>query len=631
MSVLRYIPLQSIRAVRESQASETAKTELLAGIFRLNTLYMIAKARSGHIGTCFSCLDLVSLLWLQEMQAPNSPEGDIFFSSKGHDAPALYSVMLGLEQLPFEKIHTLRSIEGLPGHPDVGTPGIATNTGSLGMGVSKARGMAQAKRLQGRKGRVFVITGDGELQEGQFWESLLPAANGKFSEINVFVDHNKLQSDTYVQNVSDLGDLEARLRSHGWEVARCDGHDLQALRQVLDKFSTITDRPKICIADTVKGKGVSFMSQVAETEYGPMYKYHSGAPTAEEYDRALKELQSFIENKARALGLEQPAYAETTLPETPAATAIQKLIPAYGQELLELGGLREDLAVLDGDLALDCGLLPFAKAYPKRFYECGIAEQDMVSFAGGLALQGVLPVVHSFACFLTPRPNEHIYNNATEHTKIIYAGSLAGLLPGKPGHSHQSMRDIGLLGSVPGLTMIQPADESETRLALRWAVQENPGSTYIRLVTIPCEIPFALPEDHALQRGKGSVLRQGEDALLFAYGPVMLAQAWKCAELLGEQGVALKVVNMPWLNTVDIEWLRQTLGSTRRVVFVDDHFVHGGQGQFLAAQLASIDLDGLRSLCLGVADIPRCGDNEDVLKAHGLDACSMAAAIRNFI
>jgi len=631
MTTLRYVPLEAIRAVRESEAPGMQKAELLAEIFRLNTLYMIAKARSGHIGTCFSCLDLTTLLWLQEMHAPNEPGGDIFFSSKGHDAPALYSVMLGLERLPFEKLHTLRSLGGLPGHPDVGTPGIATNTGSLGMGVSKARGMAQARRLQGEKARVFVITGDGELQEGQFWESLQPTANGNFGEITVFVDHNKLQSDTYVQQVSDLGDLEARLRSHGWEVARCDGHDLKALRQVLDRFAAIEDKPKICIADTVKGKGVSFMSEVAETEYGPMYRYHSGAPSPEDYARALEELQGSIAAKAEALGLEPLQYAAAELAEAPAAGPMQKLVAAYGQELLELGGQREDMVVLDGDLALDCGLLPFAKAHPERFFECGIAEQDMVSFAGGLALQGRLPVVHSFACFLTPRPNEHIYNNATEHTKIVYAGSLAGLLPAKPGHSHQSMRDIGLLGSIPGMTMIQPATELEARLALRWAVQENSGSTYIRLTTIPCEAPFELPEGHALERGRGTVLRDGRDALLIAYGPVMLAQAWKAARLLEKEDVSLKIVNLPWLNVVDTDWLAGVVGDIRRVTTLDDHYVSGGQGQHLAAQLAAMGLEGLRTLNLGVTDIPRCGDHEEVLQAHGLDAASLAAAMKDFI
>ena len=118
---------------------------------------------------------------------------------------------------------------------------------------------------------------------------------------------------------------------------------------------------------------------------------------------------------------------------------------------------------LDADLMLDCGLIPFRDKFPERFIECGIAEQDMLSMASGLALRGMLPVVHSFACFLSTRPNEHFYNNATEKTKIIYVGSLAGLLPSGPGHSHQSVRDISILSSVPDLVLMNPVLKRKSR------------------------------------------------------------------------------------------------------------------------------------------------------------------------
>ena len=123
------------------------------------------------------------------------------------------------------------------------------------------------------------------------------------------------------------------------------------------------------------------------------------------------------------------------------------------------------------DLLSDCGIEAFKAELPERFIECGIAEQHMVSAAGGMALDGMLPVVHSFACFLSTRANEHIYNNATERTKIIYTATLAGVVPGGPGHSHQSVRDISAIGSVPGLTAIEPCSEREARLAIRWAVE----------------------------------------------------------------------------------------------------------------------------------------------------------------
>ena len=198
---LSYVPLDVIRRVRHDTSDDPiTRAALVADLCRLNTLYMIMQAGSGHIGSSFSAMDLISWLWTDCLVDPNShaPDSDIYFSSKGHDAPALYALLIALEKLDFDLLHKLRRFGGLPGHPDVETPFIATNTGSLGMGISKAYGMARAKRFAGRRGRIVVMTGDGELQEGQIWESLQPVANEKLSEIVVVVDHNKLQSDSAV-------------------------------------------------------------------------------------------------------------------------------------------------------------------------------------------------------------------------------------------------------------------------------------------------------------------------------------------------------------------------------------------------------------------------------------------------
>src|SRR6266853_6613410 len=241
---LSYVPIDAIRRVLAcAHGDSIARAELLADLCRLNTLYMIMQAGSGHIGSSFSSLDLISWLWTASLVDPNSgaPDSDVYFSSKGHDAPALYALLIALEKLDFDLVHKLRRLGGLPGHPDVDTPFIATNTGSLGMGISKAYGMARARRMTGRGGRIVLMTGDGELQEGQIWESLQPAANERLSEIIAIVDHNKLQSDSSVAAVSDLGRIEDKFRAFGWEVQRADGHDFRAIRNVFDHFGTIAD------------------------------------------------------------------------------------------------------------------------------------------------------------------------------------------------------------------------------------------------------------------------------------------------------------------------------------------------------------------------------------------------------
>ena len=488
--------------------------------------------------------------------------------------------------------------------------------------------MIFANRLQGRSGKVFVMTGDGELQEGQIWESLATAAQRELGELTVLVDHNKVQSDTHVAAVSDLGNLEKKFAAFGWATARCDGHDFTALSRVLRRMDRITGQPKVIVCDTVKGRGVSFMEHTAMTSDDRFYRFHSGAPDDDTYDRALAELTSRANDALKAAGAEPLRLETGSRPKAANVTAAQRLVPAYSRALLRLAEQHQNLVVLDADLVLDTGLIPFQDRLPGRFVECGIAEQDMVSQAGGMALAGLLPVVHSFACFLSTRPNEQIYNNATERTKIIYVGSLAGVLPSGPGHSHQSVRDISALGGVPGLVMIEPSCEAEVGPALDWCVEGGPDSAYLRLVSIPYQIPFELPADYKLTLGRGAVLRDGSDAVIFGYGPVMLSEAWKAADLLSEQGISLRIVNLPWLNRVDDEWLRDVVRGYDYVFTLDNHYVDGGAGEMLAARMAELGLlHGVELRRIGLTDIPVSAQNDEALRVHGLDADGIARAV----
>jgi transketolase len=539
-------------------------------------------------------------------------------------------VLIGAGRMDFDYIHRLRRLGGLPGHPHTGTPWMVTNTGPLGMGISKAKGMVQANRLQGQQGRIFVLTGDGELQEGQIWESLPTAVRDRMGEITVIVDRNQIQSDTWVNDVSDLGDLEAKFSAFGWHAATCDGHDMGELGAVLEQFAKITDRPKVLIADTLKGKGVSFMEPSAMDPADPMYRYHSGAPSPDAYDKGLAELLARANELLAGIGESGLRLESVEKPAVPAPSAsAQRLMPVYAEALKEQGGRNPKLVALDADLVLDCGIIPFRKAFPERFFECGIAEQDMVSQAGAMALRGLLPVVHSFACFLSTRPNEQIYNNATEHSKIIYVAPLAGLLPAGPGHSHQSVRDITAVGGNPGLVMLQPSCEEEVRAAVDYCVNTARQSCYLRLVSIPVDVPFQLPAGYQLQEGRGVTLREGRDGVIVAYGPVMLSEAYRAAERLSaQQGVELAVVNLPWLNRVDGEWLREIGESYPWVFTIDDHYLAGGQGQLILARLAELGLATPPSVRrFGLSEVPLCGWNGEVLRAHRLDEESLAEEI----
>lgn len=621
-TTLRYVPPEEFERILGLQ-DRGLRLEAFATAARLNTLYMIARAGSGHIGTSFSSLDIVTRLFLEELRFEEGKTRDVYFSSKGHDAPGLYAVLTGLGLIDFELIHRLRRLGGLPGHPDVRTPHIASNTGSLGMGISKAKGMAIARRRRGESTPLYVLLGDGELQEGQLWESLSSVASGGLGEVIAIVDHNRIQSDTWVEDVSNLGDLEAKAASFGWAVLRCDGHDHAALGAALAALRADA-RPGFLIADTIKGRGVGFMEGTQTPKgRGALYRFHSGAPAPADYARAAQELTSRAEALlGRDLSVTEVKRGEPVVPPPSA----QRLVAAYSRALVEAGGREPRLIALDADLVLDTGLIPFRDAFPDRFVECGIAEQDMVSAAGGLALEGLLPAVHSFACFLAARPNEQIYNNASEGTKVIYVGSLAGLLPGGPGHSHQSVRDISALGAVPGLVLLEPATEADVARAVEWMVS-SPGSVYLRLVSIPVDVPFAVP-DVPLVEGRGALLHPGADLLFVGAGPVVLTEAWHAAEACRAEGLDAGVLELPFLNRFDVAWLEEAVGSATLVV-VDNHYVEGGQGASLAAALARASSPLASQVRLvGVEELPVCGTNDEVLRAHRLDAGSLVERAR---
>lgn len=629
--LLVYVPASEFRRLRAAALDSVAEAETFADLCRINTLYMIACAWSGHLGTSFSSLELMSWLFLRELQGleRGPSECDVFFSSKGHDAPALYSVLIGLGLLDEAGLHRLRRLHGLPGHPHVETPYVQANTGSLGMGISKAKGMALANRILGRSRRIFVLTGDGELQEGQFWESLQSAANFGLGEITAIVDRNMVQSDTFVRDVSDLGALEAKLQAFGWRVERADGHDLRAVRDALQRLADSPGVPKVLVADTVKGKGVSFMEGSALAP-GGLYAYHSGAPNEREYARASTELIERTQARFAAASLGELRLTPRARPPRRMAQTVERLVAAYSRALIVQAERHPELVVLDADLVKDCGLLEFRERFPARFVECGIAEQDMVSMACGMAHEGALPVVHSFACFLSARPHEQIYNQCSEGTKVLYAGSLAGLLPGGPGHSHQAVCDIASLAAVPHLVLVEPCTEREVDLMVDYLLNQAAGSAYLRIVSLGWPVPFALPGDYRPVEGRGVVVRDGTDVAVFGYGPWLLANAWEAATRLDGDGIGVKVINYPWLNRTDAAWLAETIGSVPHVVTLDNHYVKGGVGEMLAAAMAEMTTDHRPTVTrLGVTELPQCGTNDEVMRYHGLDVDTLTARLRD--
>ena len=296
-----FVPYKEITKITNSKINDYVKAELLALVNRLNTVAIIKKAGSGHIGTSLSAIDI--FIWVKFFQFKVNKKDikkkfrNIFFSSKGHDVPALYSVLYALGIISFNKILKLRKIGGLDGHPDISVPGIDANTGSLGMGLSKAKGILWAKKYLRKKGKVVVVTGDGEFQEGQIFEALQTISHQQLNDIIVIIDHNKIQSSQFVKKIIDLKNLKKKIETFGWFVERCDGHNFEKLNKVFNKFSTIKNKPKLLIADTIKGKGISFMEHTKIMKKQKIYRWHAGAPNDEDFSRAQEELIKKIKLK----------------------------------------------------------------------------------------------------------------------------------------------------------------------------------------------------------------------------------------------------------------------------------------------------------------------------------------------
>jgi transketolase len=624
MPVLTFVPPEVFEAAWTStDGTIEDRAAAFADLARVNTLSMVMEAGSGHLGSSFSALDVVSWLYLTRLDVyrdrSTAPLAATFFSSKGHDAPGIYAVLTATRRLDPDLVHRLRRLGGLPGHPDVQVPWIAANTGSLGMGISKAKGMLEAARIQGHPQRAYVMTGDGELQEGQNWEALQGAANRGHGGLTVVIDHNKIQSDTWVRRVSDLGDLEAKFAAFGWAVARCDGHDLPAVNAALDGLEA-DPRPGVLVADTVKGRGVSFMEEFAVD--GDFYGFHSGAPSSEEYEKALAELLARCTERLGDLGVALDTYRVDVEEHEPARGA--KLVDAWSAALVSRAERDDRIVALDGDLLLDTGLTRFRERFPDRFIECGIAEQDMVSQAGGLALRGLTPVVHSFASFLSGRPHEQALTNSTERTKIVYVGSLAGIVPGGPGHSHQAVTDVASFAAVHGIAVVEPGHPSEVAPIFDLLLDEHQGPSYVRLTTPPVDLGFEWP-DAPPAIGVGTRLCPGRDVTIVGAGPVILREAWLAAESLDGQGVSAGIIAMPWANVVDVAWWAHVLAAAPRLLVLDNHVPAGGLGAHLLSKTAQLGWRGTVAHH-AVTDLPLCGANSEVLRAHLLDAEGVAAA-----
>jgi transketolase len=270
------------------KTSNVAELAAIAKRMRRTAIEMITEAKSGHPGGSLSIAEIVVTMFFDVLRHdpanPKWKDRDRFILSKGHCCPMLYAVMAECGYCPKETLHTLRKLGSIyQGHPDVRfMPALEASTGSLGLGLSLGLGMALAARLDGSPARTYVVLGDGEIQEGQIWEAAMFGSFHKVDNVAAIVDCNGIQLDGFVKDILDLEPLADKWRSFGWHVIEVDGHNVASLQKSFAEAAATRGKPTCILANTTKGKGVSFM------EDNP--KFHGAAPSAAEFEKAMLEL-----------------------------------------------------------------------------------------------------------------------------------------------------------------------------------------------------------------------------------------------------------------------------------------------------------------------------------------------------
>lgn len=603
-------------------AEKAQPLEEMARKLRREVIEMTSKAGSGHPTSCMSCADIVAALFFQEMRwDPSDPKArnvDSFVLSKGHAAPILWAALYEAGAIK-EDLLSLRQIDStLEGHPTPNNAWVKVATGSLGQGLSAANGMALANRLDGIDAYVYCLLGDGECSEGSVWEAAQFASLNQLSNVIAIVDVNGLAQSKPAPYRHDTAVFAKRFQSFGWKTLEIEGHDmadiLDGLRQARQ------DGPFALIAKTEKGKGVSFL----EGAEG----WHGKALDAGQMETALAELGPAdikLDVPPRCIGtfdqtmpFEAPPRMELSYkPGDAVATR-----DGFGSALKRLGEAMPWLVVLDGDVQDSTRTKEFAQACPERFFECYIAEQNMVGTALGLAVSGKVPVAATFACFLTRAFDFIRMAGHTRPTQLIFCGSHAGISIGQDGPSQMGLEDIAMFRAVLGSTVLAPCDAVSAERLTEVACGTL-GIVYMR--TMRPKTPVIYDNQETFSAGGSKTLRSSEhDAYTIVATGIAVHEALAAHESLSQQGIITRVIDAYSVKPLDSEALAKAARETGALITVEDHWIDGGLGDAVAAEVS-----GLTQVHrMGIRSEPRSGSEEELLDHFGISRRAIEEKIK---
>lgn len=598
-------------------------------MLRVDSVRAAALTNSGHPTSSMSAADLMAVLVTDHLRYdfdhPENPANDHLIFSKGHASPLLYSIYLAAGAVTEEEFLTYRSLGSrLEGHPTPVLPWVDVATGSLGQGLANAVGVALAgKRLDRLPYRVWVLCGDSEMAEGSMWEAFEHAAFWGLDNLTAVIDVNRLGQRGETMYGWDIEAYATRARAFGWHAITIDGHDIVAIDRALTEAQQTTGRPTVIVARTVKGSGVA----AVENQEG--WHGRALADTA----AAIEELGgrhpvSIAVQPPSANGAEPHAFptAGGTMP----AYAVGESIATrrgYGDALMALGAIRGDVVALDGETSNSTYAESFGKAFPERFFEIYIAEQQMVAAAIGMQVRGWRPFASTFASFLS-RAYDFIRMGAVSRANISLVGSHAGVSIGEDGPSQMALEDIAMMRAIHGSTVLYPSDANQTVRLVEQMV-DLPGIVYLR--TSRPALPILYPADEPFPVGGSRVVRSSANDRVTVVGAgVTLHEALAAAETLAGEGIAVRVIDAYSVKPIDGAALAAAARDTGHLITVEDHWAQGGLGDAVLEALAAAGATAtVRKLAPTV--MPGSGKPAELLHAAGIDAASITAAVRELV
>ncbi|ONK09947.1 transketolase [Streptomyces sp. MP131-18] len=593
--------------------------------FRVDAVRATSHAASGHATSSMSAADLMAVLLARHLRYdfdwPDHPGNDHLILSKGHASPLLYAAYKAAGAITDEELMTFRaSGSRLEGHPTPRLPWVDVATGSLGQGLPVGVGIALAgRRLDPMPYRVWVLCGDSELAEGSNWEAFEHAGFEQLSNLTLVVDVNRLGQRGPTRHQWDLDAYARRADAFGWHTVEVDGHDPAAIDAAYTEAAGVTDRPTVVLARTQKGRGVSAV-QDREGMHGK---------PVPDTDEAIAELGG-----VRELRIEVERPAATTAPRQ--AHGVHADLPrwskgeqvatrnAYGEALAAVGADRGDVVALDGEVSDSTRSAFFAKQHPDRFFECYIAEQELVATAVGMQVRGWTPFASTFAAFLT-RAHDFIRMAAVSRASLSLAGSHAGVAIGEDGPSQMGLEDLAMFRSVHGSTVLYPCDGNQTAKLVA-AMADGGGIRYLR--TSRGAGPVIYGPDEGFPVGGSKLLRSSdEDRLTVVAAGVTVHEALTAADRLAADGIRVRVLDLYSVKPVDAHALLEAAEATGCLLTVEDHRPEGGIGDAVLDAFT----DGRpvpRLIRLAVETMPGSASPEEQLRDAGIDAAAIVAAVR---